>query len=227
MRHAAMTEENLSREVYASLSERILNLAYPPGHRLTEEALCAEFEVSRSPVREALGMLVENGLVDKKARHGYTVRRLDLQEIDELYDVRLVLELAVIERVCRTGMDPAELARLEAHWCRLHDQLPHMAGNLAIMDEEFHEVLARHAGNRTLQQMLDHVDKRIHFVRLADITNPDRLRTTCLDHLAILRAVRERDVAMGLAAVRRNIEWGRDNVESALKDALFRAYRCG
>jgi DNA-binding GntR family transcriptional regulator len=73
--------------------------------------------------------------------------------------------------------------------------------------------------------MLDFVDKRIHFVRLADITNPDRLKTTCLDHLAILRAVRERDPALGAEAVRRNIEWGRKNVEAALKDALIRAYR--
>jgi len=220
-----MAEHNLSREVSDSLSERILSLAYPPGHRLTEEALCAEFKVSRSPVREALGMLVENGLIDKKARHGYSVRRLDLQEINELYDARLVLELAVIERVCEKGMEPAEIARLEAYWRGLHEQLPRMADRLADSDEEFHEILARAAGNRVLQQMLAFVDKRIHFVRLADITNPDRLMTTCLDHLAILCAVRERNPAMGAEAVRRNIEWGRKNVEAALKDALIRAYR--
>jgi DNA-binding GntR family transcriptional regulator len=220
-----MTEHNLSREVSDSLSERILSLAYPPGHRLTEEALCAEFKVSRSPVREALGMLVENGLIDKKARHGYSVRRLDLQEINDLYDVRLVLELAVIERVCEKGMQPQEVARLEEYWRGLHDQLPCMAEHLAESDEEFHEILADAAGNRTLRQMLDYVDKRIHFVRLADITNPDRLRTTCLDHLAILRAVRERNPALGAEAVRRNIEWGRGNVEAALKDALIRAHR--
>jgi DNA-binding GntR family transcriptional regulator len=220
-----MTEHNLSREVSDSLSERILSLAYPPGHRLTEEALCAEFKVSRSPVREALGMLVENGLIDKKARHGYSVRRLDLQEINELYDARLVLELAVIERVCERGMESCEITRLEEYWRGLYGQLPRMAERLAASDEEFHEVLARAAGNRVLTQMLDFVDKRIHFVRLADITNPDRLKTTCLDHLAILRAVRERDPALGAEAVRRNIEWGRKNVEAALKDALIRAYR--
>ena len=219
-----MVEGNLSREIVISLSERILSLAYPPGHRLTEEALCAEFKVSRSPVREALGMLVENGLIDKKARSGYSVRRLDLQEIDELYDARLVLELAVIQRVCEKGMETDELARLESDWRGRYDHLPRMGERLADTDEQFHEILARCAGNRVLQQMLDFVDKRIHFVRLADITNPDRLKTTCLDHLAILRAVRERNPALGAEAVRRNIEWGRTNVEAALKDALIRAY---
>ncbi len=219
-----MAEHNLSREVFTTLSARILSLEYPPGHRLTEEGLCVEFGVSRSPVREALGMLSENGLVDKRAKAGYSVRRLDLQEIEELYDARLVLELAVIEKVCERGMDEAELARLETYWRGLYDALPTMAEHLADSDEEFHEVLARSAGNRVLQQMLDYVNKRIHFVRLAYITNPDRLKTTCVDHLAILAASRERDVARAAEAVRRNIEWGRCNVEAALKDALFRAY---
>jgi len=220
-----MAEDNLSRQIYASLSERILGVHYPPGHRLTEESLCAEFGVSRSPVREALGMLVENGLVDKKARQGYSVRRLDLREIEQLYDVRLVLELAVIERVCERGMDECELARLEEYWHGLYAGLPAMGEHLADSDEEFHAILARSAGNGVLEQMLQFVDKRIHFVRLADITNPDRLETTCLDHRAILAAVRARDVAGASAAVRRNIEWGRRNVEAALKDALIRAYR--
>lgn len=219
-----MAEHNLSREVFTTLSERILSLEYPPGHRLTEEGLCAEFRVSRSPIREALGRLAENGLIDKKAKAGYSVRRLDLQEIEELYDARLVLELALIGKVCELGMDEAELARLEAYWRGLYDALPTMAEHLADSDEEFHEVLARAAGNRVLQQMLDYVNKRIHFVRLSDITNPDRLKTTCVDHLAILAAIRERDVARAAEAVRRNIEWGRSNVEAALKDALFRAY---
>jgi DNA-binding GntR family transcriptional regulator len=220
-----MAEHNLSREICDSLSERILSLAYPPGHRLTEQALSAEFKVSRSPVREALGMLVENGLIDKKARHGYSVRKLELQEINELYDARLVLELAVIERVCERGMEPADISRLEDYWRGLLERLPHMAERLAESDEEFHEVLAKAAGNRVLHQMLDYVDKRIHFVRLADITNPDRLESTCLDHLTILQAIRQRDPAMGASAVRRNIEWGRRNVEAALKEALIRAYR--
>lgn len=220
-----MADANRSREVYDSLSERILRFEYPPGHRLTEEALCSEFRVSRSPVREVLGMLVENGLVDKKARAGYSVRRLDLREIHELYDVRLVLELAVVDKVCERGMEPAELARLERFWRGLLEALPAMSGNLADSDEEFHEVLARSAGNGVLQQMLRYVDQRIHFVRLADITNPDRLRTTCVHHLAILEAIRARDAARAADAVRRNIEWGRGNVEAALKDALIRAHQ--
>ncbi len=219
-----MAEDNLSRRIHATLSARILGLQYPPGHRLTEEGLCAEFGVSRSPVREALGQLVEGGLVDKRARAGYSVRRLDLREVEELYDVRLVLEQAVVERVCQQGMDPAELDRLERDWRERYENLPAMGEHLADSDEAFHAVLARAAGNRTLERLLQDVDRRIHVVRAADITNPERLKTTCLDHLEILAGIRDRDAARAVAAVRRNIDWGRRNVEAALKDALFRAY---
>ena len=55
---------NLSAEVFATLKDRIIRWQYPPGHRFIEEQLCVEFKMSRSPVREALRMLVENGLVD-------------------------------------------------------------------------------------------------------------------------------------------------------------------
>ncbi len=219
-----MAEANLSGDVCTRLSDRILKWEYPPGYRLTEEELCEQFSVSRSPIREALGMLVERGLVDKKARQGYTVRRLDLREINELYDVRLVLELSVVERLCRKGLDEAIIVKLERQWTEYRDNLPEMSESAAIADEEFHEVLARETGNGVLMRLLGEVDKQIHFVRFADIVNPERLKATCADHLEILEALRQRDKEQASEALSRNIEWGRNNVEAAIKDALVRAH---
>lgn len=219
-----MAEANLSVDVYTRLSERILKWEYPPGHRLTEEELCEEFSVSRSPVREALGMLAERGLVDKRARQGYTVRRMDLTEIKELYDVRLILEKAVVERLCERGLDAGVLAELEGRWTALLSGLPALAPNAAQEDESFHRRLADAAGNGALARMLADIDDRIHVVRLSDITNPERLRTTCADHLEIVGALKRRDRAAAVAALKRNIEWGKTNVEAAIRDALMRAH---
>ncbi len=219
-----MADENLSFDVYTRLSERILKWEYPPGHRLTEEALCAEFSVSRSPVREALGMLAERGLVDKKARLGYSVRRLDLKEINEYYDVRIILEVAVVESLCRNGLEEAALKSLRSRWLELLDGLPELAPDAAAADEEFHRSLARASGNGVLCSLLAKIDSRIHFVRIADITDPDRLKTTCIDHLEIIEALGRRDVVAATATIRRNIEWGKKNVEAAIRDALIRAH---
>ncbi|GAB1481429.1 GntR family transcriptional regulator [Treponema sp.] len=219
-----MAETNLSVDVYTRLSERILKWEYPPGHRLTEEELCAEFSVSRSPIREALGMLTEQGLVDKKVRTGYSVRRLDLEEVKELYDLRIILELAVVDMICEHNIDTVVLDDLEKRWKILLDSLPDLASSSATEDELFHARLAGLCGNRSLEKMLKDIDKRIHFVRLSDITNPERLKDTCEDHLEIIQSLRSLNKEEARKAIKRNIEWGKTNVEAAIKDALIRAH---
>ncbi|HTX73835.1 MAG TPA: GntR family transcriptional regulator [Rectinemataceae bacterium] len=220
-----MAKGNLSTPIFAKLSESILRWDYLPGHRFTEEGLCEEFNVSRSPVREALNMLVENGLIEKKPGHGYSVKLLDFEEINELYDVRLALESYVIELICGTGIDDRKLKELHEFWTDIHARLPDTAKSVAAADEEFHETLAKLTKNKTLANSLKSIDRRIHFVRLADITNEERVRTTCLEHIELLGALRDRDAEHARAVLRKNIDGGRSSVERAIKDALAHAYR--
>ncbi len=215
--------ENLSEDVYERVSLRILKLEYPPGHRLTEEGLCAEFQVSRSPVREALNRLVQRGLVRKNPRQNYAVRELDLKEIRDAYHVRLVLELEVATLLCRNGVDPAVLDHLETRWLQLRDGPPELAANAADEDEQFHRELAEATGNQVLVRALEVIDSQIHFVRHSDITNRERLRKTCADHLEILNALRRQDLKNAVVSLTRNIEWAESNVENALRDAQERA----
>jgi DNA-binding GntR family transcriptional regulator len=219
-----MAENNLSRDVFTELSDRILHWEYAPGQRLTEELLCAEFNVSRSPVREALQMLAERNLIDKKPRQGYRVKQLNLTEIHELYDVRSALETHVMERVCKDGMEESQLLKLEEQWTQFLHNLPGMDSYPVDEDEEFHQTFAQATRNHTLQMMLKNIDDRIRFVRTNDIRTPERMRDTCLEHLEILEAVRHHDTAKAIDLVRRNIEAGRASVKSALKDALVRVH---
>lgn len=219
-----MAEPNLGDDVYARLSERILKWEYPPGHRLTEEELCAEFGVSRSPVREALGALAERGLVEKRPRQGYTVRRLDLEATKELYDLRIILEVGVVEILCRDGLDSAIVEGLESRWKELRDGLPGLAEGAVEADEEFHRSLAKGCRNSALLRVLAEIDEGIHFVRMADITDSERLAKTCDDHLEVLGAIKRRDAKSAGEAMRRNIEWGKANVEAAIREALVHAH---
>ena len=219
-----MAESTLSRDIFSKLRDRILHWEYSPGQRLTEEFLCAEFSVSRSPIREVLQRLAEGNLIDRKPGRGYRVKQLNLKEIHELYEVRTALETHVMERVCREGLEESQLTRLEGQWTqRLHD-LPAIGPDPVGEDEEFHRAFAQASRNRTLQTMLNSIDERIRFVRSIDITSPERMRDTCMEHLGILDAVRHHDAVQGTHLLRRNIEAGRTSVESALKDALARAH---
>lgn len=219
-----MTRRNMSGEIYKTLSHRINTWVYPPGQRLTEQEISDEFKVSRSPVREALNMLVEASLMDKMEHKGYAVRHVDIREINELYDTRLVLELAVIDIVCKNGMDESLRSHLTQRWQQLYDALPNMAEQAALEDERFHEILAEAAQNRVMQRMLKDIDQQIHFVRLSDITDPERLKTTCLDHLAILDAIGRRDREAAASSIQRNIEWGKEKVDTAIREALVHAH---
>ena len=106
----------LSASIVSTLKERIIAWQYPPEHRMTEEALCREFGVSRSPVREALRVLVTNGFIRRMPNRGYAVRQVSIKDIEELYDVRLALELYALEAVTERGAPPKALATLRDTW---------------------------------------------------------------------------------------------------------------
>jgi DNA-binding GntR family transcriptional regulator len=214
-------------EIFSVLKSRIVQWEYPPGQRFTEEELCKEFGVSRSPVREALRMLEENNLVDKIPYRGCTVKQPDLNELNELYDVRVILESAVAEQLATHGMPQAAWEHQFQEWSALAQSTAYAAidsAELAQHDRSFHEALARSTGNRTLYDLLHNINERLHFIRMTDITTIDRLWETCQQHLAILEHIAAADSTAARTAMRQNIEGARIHVKSAIKEALARAY---
>jgi DNA-binding GntR family transcriptional regulator len=211
-----------------TLRARILNWHYPPGRHLGEEMLCAEFSASRIPVREALRVLAEQGLVDKVPNQGCYVKQPDVDGVHHLYDYRLALELFVVERLAQTG-PPAELeASLRAHWEPLLLIKAHAAvdGDVLVdADEEFHLGLARAVGNPYIVEALEDINERLRFMRLAVITTPHRVQTTAGGHLAVLDALVKKDAEAARRALWRNINHARNKVEIALAQALTNAHK--
>ncbi len=219
-----MGECSHSVAIYNTLADRISTWAYSPGYRFTEEELCSEFGVSRSPVREALNSLVVARLIEKEPHKGYKVRMIDLREINELYDTRLVLELEVVNLICKQELDTDVIKNLRTRWQAIAKNLSVSGGVFASEDEQFHEELAQAAGNQVLAQFLGDISKRIHFVRLSDVTNPERLERMKDDHLNLLDALEKRDCETAQEIMRLNILWGKEKVDSAIMEALFHAH---
>src|SRR3989441_442071 len=106
----------LSDRVHHELKRRLTLWEYLPGTRMGEEALAAEFGVSRTPVRDALRRLVQEGfLEDTEGWTGYRVRKPDLPRIEELYEVRLSLEQTAVRRLAKAPADP-EIDELLKVW---------------------------------------------------------------------------------------------------------------
>ena len=199
----------LSASIVNTLKARIVGWQYPPEHRLTEEGLCREFGVSRSPVREALRALVTNGFMRKMENRGYAVRQLDLRDVEELYDLRTAIELHVVARETWKGIRVG----------------PQREGEeLAQLDTRFHEALAELAGNRMLLEQLRAINERLLVFRMIDFDAPERTESTCRQHIKVIERIVAGDPDGARAAMRRNIDDGRDIVHHSIKEALAKAY---
>lgn len=217
---------NLSASVVATLKEHIVHWHYPPEHRLTEDDLCKTFGVSRSPVREALQVLASDGFVKKLPNRGYAVKQYTIEEIEELYEVRLALELYAVERLATkpsAGL-AAELADLKQTWTELLTESSKKPEEFAILDTLFHDTLARALGNTSLLRHLRIINERLTLFRMLDFDRRDRAEHTCRQHLEIVERIMAKDAPGARAAMQENIEAGRTTIHTVIKDALARAY---
>jgi DNA-binding GntR family transcriptional regulator len=213
-----------SAPIVTALKERILTWQYPPEHRLTEDGLCREFGVSRTPVREALRVLAANGFVRRMENRGYAVRQVKVRELEELYEVRLALELFAVETLAARGAPAGELSALKRPWSALRRPPKRGVEELAQLDALFHERLAALVSNEMLLQQLKAINERLLIFRMIDFAKPDRIESTCAQHLAILERIEAGDAAGAREAMRRNVEEGRRIVGASVKEALARAF---
>jgi DNA-binding GntR family transcriptional regulator len=215
-----------AKSICAELKQRILNWEYIPGQRFTEQALCDEFRVSRIPVREALSMLIDTGLVKKKRNVGCQVRELTVEDINHLYELRTALELYAIEILTARPDAPECIADLKKEWADYAADAETVLIDPVYWsnaDEHFHETLVASIDNPILYKALHDVNAQIRFLRVKDITSNDRLVRTCKAHAAILEAIESGSPAEARKRLHDNILMGRNNVHESFKKVLKQA----
>ena len=186
---------------YLTLKSRLLGGDFAPGARLGEERLAAELGVSRTPVREALGRLYSEGLVERLPDGGFGPTLINLHLIRELYEIRFALERFALRRADAAGLpthDEALVQALKADWDDMdapaHDD--EVDGNFVLLDEDFHVRLAAAAGNDSLVEQLHKVNERIRIVRMQDFLTAERVELTIVQHLAVLDAFLDADIEL-------------------------------
>lgn len=192
-----------SEELARLLRVEIVENRLAPGDRLTEEALAERFGMSRTPVREALRVLAREALLEYRPHAGYSVAAVSLDDIDDLYTIRVSIEEQVAARIERIPTLEA-LEPLEAFWGRAPtEQSPDLT--LVFADEQFHEGLAATSGSVVFSSMLRNVNHRLHVLRIRDFANAERVHRTFEQHASILRALRARDTRLARALLRAHI----------------------
>lgn len=194
----------LGSTVYERLKADILSLVAKPKTVLQEVELGKRYGVSRTPVREALRHLLDEGLIKRNGRF-YQVTELSLTDIRDLYEVREALETTAV-RLYIERADDTFTARLSAIVDQQVDALASEdLANFSALDSTFHLTIAAATQNAFLQRQLASTHDKVHLVRHREVVKPEWPERVIAEHKRILSALHRRDAAVAVAEMRYHI----------------------
>jgi DNA-binding GntR family transcriptional regulator len=184
-----LTRRRLVDDATRALRDAILDGRLAAGARLRQTDLAAQLRISRTPIRDALGRLQQEGLLELLPRGGVRVALLDLDEAIELYDVREVLD-GLAARLAARRIGPDSLATLRRALERMARCLPRRNPNQWFGAHVlFHEEVFRAAAHRRLQALLPVVRLSIRRFHPLLLATADRLETAHREHTRIYEAI--------------------------------------
>jgi DNA-binding GntR family transcriptional regulator len=189
----ALPRLNLHDMLVASVRELIARGEMRPGDKISEQALCKRFDVSRTPLREALKVLAAEGIVQLRPRQSPIVARISGQEIEELFPIMAALEELAGQLLCKRITD-AEIGELRAIHDRMveeyqrEDEPAYLASNRL-----FHQSLFAMAGNPTLEIFYNQILARTRAFRFVVRKSEANWKLAVEDHVKIIEAIESRD----------------------------------
>lgn len=209
--------EPLADQVYETIKSSIMDNRVEAGARLNIDALAREFEVSPTPVREALARLASEGLVHQRPLAGYRVEpQLERAGVDQLFTVRRLLE-PYAAQAAATLASPAQLKELR----QLADGMETSVGGssytdyreLVERDALFHDLIAAASGNEVLRRSLTRLHAHLHLFRLHFETSMSW--AAAAEHQRIVEALQARDGVAAAAAMDAHLAASRERIFGA------------
>jgi GntR family transcriptional regulator, rspAB operon transcriptional repressor len=209
-----ITRSNLGESVYRLLWDRILDRRLHPGEKISDVRLSDELGVSRTPVREALNRLVQDGIIKSEPNRGFYVASFSAKDIEEIYDLRAALESAALH-VSGPRLTPEflhgaldDLVRVEQQYlaAKTEQEMADAAAAFLECDREFHRAFVERAGNNRLTAMVEGLWAQIAVFQKAGTYRRDWTEMAIAHHREIIAALLDGDVDRGVAALRNHIE---------------------
>lgn len=212
---SAIPRHSLATEVYETVFGQLMALKIAPGSRITVDNLARELRVSQTPIREALGRLEAEGLVNKTHLVGYSAApQVSAKQFADLYELRLLLEpdaarRAVAKLTADAVAELTEAAGVMGRRAKSGDERARYS-QFARQDAVFHDMIMKIAGNELIRETLNHQHVHFHIFRLMFHS---RVTEEALEeHEAIVAAFEARDADGAEKAMRAHIERSRDRL---------------
>lgn len=213
--------KSLYEQVYQALRSAILTGALAPGDRLVETQLAEWLQVSRTPLREALRQLQQDGLVTADVSGGLRVTTITAADAEDLYDCRLALEALAVAGACMHAT-PGQLEAIEACVTKAEGATANSYGSLAPehlldVDYQFHHLIAESSGNRRLVSLLDTLFDAMALLRIQTLQRNPNVLDIRLEHRQIYEAILSRNPEEATASITRHLSASKVRVISEIE----------
>ncbi len=183
----ADTLQTLGETTFTRIKAMILDGSLEPGTRLSEKKFADLLGVSRTPVREAIGHLISEGLAIRTAGGAPVVNSISLSDIMEILHVRSLLECEAARKAAGSGKPTEDLMAIRTKICGFLEGPRPSSEEHSALDMQLHFVIARMAGSKLLSELIEGLKTKTRMYDQGSI--PDRLVPGCHEHLAIIDAV--------------------------------------
>lgn len=195
----------LKENVTEILRQSIIDGSLAPGTEFNQAQLAEKLGVSRGPIREAVGVLEQEGLIQSTPYKGIVVTSLTVRSIEELYDVRVALETTAVQRgIQRMGSEDVDHLQHNVEQMRLAARQEDLE-QLTSLDLEFHEYIVRMAGNQLLHKLWKQLEVSVRRCLHTRHTIYDSLDEIIGTHPLIIQAIAARDEALAVQTLHEHI----------------------
>ncbi len=210
---------SVSATAYDTLKRLITSNQLRAGVKLTHQELAERLKVSRTPVREALERLYQEGLVTRLPRRGFYVAEIAEDEARELYELREALEVFALRLSMARGIKPADLRRLDGFNQNYKGLLrDDTTRERMVVDRDWHLALASLADNRALLRSLEAVFERLILKIRTDGYRTVRGQEALREHVEMMKALRAQDKAQAERLLTEHIQGARKRLASHLRE---------
>lgn len=202
---------SLAEQVFDRLENDILSGKYQRGEILTEIKLVTDLGVSRTPIREALGRLEQEHIIETTQK-GIVVVGVSFQDLADIYEIRMRIE-GIAARKAAEHIQPEQLAELRETLDLQDFYVPRRdADHIKGMDSKFHQLIYRFSGSTVLYDTLIPLHKKVQKFRKASMENESRAASSAAEHRAIFDAIASRNFDKAEQAMLEHVKNARDFV---------------
>ncbi len=222
---ATITTTSITSQVTNAIRESIVTGEFEPGRKLSEVALSEHYEVSRTPIREALKQLEREGLVEIIPRVGTCVTKPTEKELEELFTVKEVMEGLAAGLLAEKG-SPKEIKEIEKAVSAMEKAIQTSDHKLFVeANNMFHTAILEGADNSKLRFMLNMLLNQIPYTRYVylSIEVPNRLEKSLAEHQAILAAIKQGDRDGAEKAMRQHVKSSGTQLRLAVAKKLYQS----